>query len=272
MVANARPAADPSAHPTGREPVYRPGQLVRFRPVKGMEANPAYAALVGGGAKEWIVVAVVREEWSHGSRVNYRVTDGVAVHVIDAAFVVRVLPPARDLDEATARACERVRHETAEAARPIRVGGPIDWAELPGPVWQSPDRRFQISRNASSHAPHLATDAWTGESSGALALRESAEAWCRARLRGDPLSWDKEADGVLVARFRDAEFRVFPMPGGRVFATDSRLPAAADDAPASPLRQSPWFDTVEQAQRWCEVRAACRAEPGGTLRWDPIPF
>ncbi|AMV24549.1 hypothetical protein VT84_09150 [Gemmata sp. SH-PL17] len=305
--ANSGPAEPraPVALPAPTE-IYRAGDFVRFRSLSVVSS--ALAQFIGalGDRAAFPIVAVVETNELFGFSVRYQLVVAGMVIEVNPALVVRAEPiggappaakvaptapkqpsaatpdadpesifspptnPAPSVSDSTDEflTLEQDPHAAAD-----RAG--ITWHQTSAIRKTSANGRFEIV--ATSGAYYIATDHWTGESTGPLANESSALDWCRGRLETNRLRWVREgADGGWVG-YGDAgaEWRVFrAVLNSAVFrATDSRL-GLGD--PMAPIRSSPDFLSLDAAKAWCEVRATCVVEAGGALRYDPaatiIPF
>ena len=160
--------------------------------------------------------------------------------------------------------------DTGAVTEPVKESDPLPKVVRAASLrWQQTDAstvvslcgRFRLSPCSGNR--WNAFDAWTAEKATGLAIRGSAEAWCRTRLDGVSLDWTGTGDEQKVTH-KGARFYV-QRSGERFFAQDTRFQVG--DA----LRLSPWFDTREDAQAWCEVRAACEVNtaPQGS---SPLVF
>ncbi|AMV30090.1 hypothetical protein VT84_37195 [Gemmata sp. SH-PL17] len=238
-------------------PIYRPGDSVRL-------LNTLDPALSRG-----VILYVIHEEHPHGVIVFYRVAAVGVVLTVPAAAVSLIVAaepaPAHTMcechDDKGAPAAEAVA-----TAEPTEPEGTIKWARTSGgTAWVSADGRFQI---AAEKEGFIAQDLWCGARL-KPALLTSASAWCEARKEGQPLKWKEDRSGYS-ANLPNARFRVNRVGADRFQAVDCRF------SYTHRFHQSPIFDSLETAQRWCEARAACQVDGEGaavTLHYvGPIPF
>lgn len=240
----------PGPGPTPTEE-YRVGDPVRER--VGYEI----VASTNGGIvvtpvppRSGVIAGVIREETLHGSTVSYRVIDARSSFVADPANLIRI---------------EDERAAPAVQSPPV---SPIVWLDRGG-VQLSADGRFRIE--VGNDGLFCATDGWTGERVSGLAIRLSAEQWCRVRLVGHIFEW-RLTDRCWVGETPRGKFRVYETTGGRFFGVDTRFESGSDETPHG-LRQSPWFDSLEEAADWCRIRASCviEGDPAGnavSLRYE----
>ncbi len=163
---------------------------------------------------------------------------------------IEPVPSAPVETQASAPAPEPVA-ETAEGLSDSAIRW-LDLADADGVI--SEDGRFVITAPPSG-ANFIALDVWTGERATVFDRLSTAVNWCKGRLAGVPLTWvpdnsgwKAQHNGPILRVTRECEhFR----------ARDCRF------GTEHKCRLSPYFETLEPAQRWCEVRAACRV--GGDL-------
>ncbi|AMV29322.1 hypothetical protein VT84_33310 [Gemmata sp. SH-PL17] len=234
----------------------RPGDMVRV--------------LTAPVAAPCVIVAVIYEHRLHGVFVLYRIAAGTVELLIDPANVVLIGEAATAPAHGPMCECgDDAADPAAEAvatAEPTEPEGTIEWARTSGgTAWVSSDGRFQI---AAEKEGFVAQDLWCGARL-KPAILTSASAWCEARKEGQPLKWKEDRSGYS-ANLPNARFRVNRVGADRFQAVDCRF------SYTHRLHQSPIFDSLEPAQRWCEVRAACQVEGEGataTLHYvGPIPF
>jgi hypothetical protein len=143
------------------------------------------------------------------------------------------------------------------------------WKAISSNIERSADGRFEIEYDADGQH-RTARDLWTGESVTGLREPGSAHQWCEVREEAVSLRWEGQG--------RHWRARV----GGDRFIVTGDLEkwAAIDERfDGAPFRVSPDFATLDEAKRWCAIRATCVVEgvTGGpfALRYDPnklIPF
>ncbi|VTS03632.1 unnamed protein product [Gemmata massiliana] len=135
----------------------------------------------------------------------------------------------------------------------------IQWVAGTGAEYlmASADGRFAIVQPSAGTHQFDALDLWTDERAVIYDVLPSAMSWCEGRAAGVPLTWREDKSGWFAARSGPV-LRVV-CEQGHFRARDCRF------GTDSKHRYSPLFDTLEGAQRWCEVRAACQIDGHANL-------
>lgn len=296
--ANMRARGDRAPGPAPTQ-VYKPGDVLRYR-----TAKPAtVAAVLAAEPTVFTLEAVAEVETLHGCRVLYLIACGAWQKWVTPVNLVRVepeypsgfvtVPPpapepepqkadgAPEYAAAQKAAVDEVAKfcgMPAKVVQPPEAGDALADAEytvVADLVWrgaghnglQTGDGRFAVALSGGLYTAH---DHWTGESSGKHAVLGSAQQWCERRHRdgGLRLEWRKDDCGILDGLTPSgSRFLEVSTSEGKFLGVDLRVPVG------KPERYSPWLATVDEAKRWCEVRAACTVAADGALRWvSLIPF
>ncbi len=238
--------------PQAATAVYEPGDVVQLR--------------LGAGKPE-IILWVEQSTWLFSSSLAYVTTNGEQKFRRDPAEVVRIGPPAVPSAVTTVPGVPPASPGAEVAPDVVVDPAGITWHQTSAIRKTSVNGRFEIV--AGPGAYYVATDHWTGESTGDLANESSALSWCRTRIVTADLRWQEDESGWRARDDFGGEWHIFRTTlNASIFrSTDSRL-GLGD--PLTPIRSSPDFCSLDAAKAWCEVRATCVVEVGGTLRYDPV--